>query len=196
MTGRSPRGSASIDDLLRFEEESPARPRERRGGPARWLLRTLLVVGAVTAVLVAVLRAVGFTVSLPVLVAGVLALLGVREVTGRLAPPPPSRRHTRVSRAADPQPARDALRAAINGWELPLGWATSAPERFTRVVLPRIAELADERLRQRHGVTREADPARARAVLGERLWTFLEAPGRRPPSPRDLAVIVAELEKI
>ncbi|WDZ86882.1 hypothetical protein [Micromonospora cathayae] len=189
---------AGIDDLLRFaeEEDAPGRPESRRGGWLRWLLRTVLVTGAVTAVLVAVLRAVGFTVSLPVLVAGVLALLGVRTVTGRLAPPPPSRRHTRVSRETGPPPTRDALRTAVNGWELPLGWATSDPERFTRVVLPRIAELADERLRQRHGVTREADPARARTLLGDRLWAFLAAPGRRPPSPRDLAAIVAELEKI
>ncbi|WBB82399.1 hypothetical protein O7606_14160 [Micromonospora sp. WMMD882] len=182
--------------MLRFEEEAPAPPGKRRGGRARWLLRTLLVTGAATAVLVAGLRAVGFTVSLPVLVAGVLALLGVREVTARLAPPPSSRRHARVFRKVEPTLTRDALGAAVKRWELPLGWATSEPERFTRVVLPRITELADERLRQRHGVTREADPVRARALLGERLWTFLEAPGRRPPSSRDLAAIVAELEKI
>ncbi|XTZ17612.1 hypothetical protein ACQSSU_09710 [Micromonospora echinospora] len=196
MSESAPPGGASIDDLLRFEEEPAGRPERRRGGWLRWLLRTVLVTGAATAVLVAVLRAVGFTVSLPVLVAGVLALLGVRAVTGRLAPPPPSRRSTRVTGPDEPPPAGDALRTAVDGWALPLAWATSEPERFTRVVLPRITELADERLRQRHGVTRESDPARARALLGERLWTFLAAPGRRPLSPRDLAAIVAELEKI
>jgi hypothetical protein len=72
----APRGGASIDDLLRFEEEPAGRPEARRGGWLRWLLRTVLVTGAATAVLVAGLRAIGFTVSLPVLVAGVLALLG------------------------------------------------------------------------------------------------------------------------
>ncbi|MEU4569304.1 hypothetical protein [Micromonospora sp. NPDC023956] len=188
-------GGASIDDLLRFEDEPVVRSERRRGGWLRWLLRTALVTGAATAVLVAVLRAIGFTVSLPVLVAGVLALLGVRTVTGRLAPPP-SRRGPAVTGEDEPPPAGDALRAAVDGWALPLHWATSEPDRFTRVVLPRITELADERLRQRHGVTRESDPARARALLGERLWTFLAAPGRRPPTPRDLAAIVAELEKI
>ncbi|SCL35703.1 hypothetical protein GA0074692_4161 [Micromonospora pallida] len=197
MSESAPRGGASIDDLLRFEEEPAGQPEaRRRGGWLRWLLRTALVTGAATAVLVAVLRAIGFTVSLPVLVAGVLALLGVRTVTGRLAPPPPSRRGTSVTGAAEPPPAGDALRVAVDGWALPLEWATSQPERFTQVVLPRITELADERLRQRHGVTRDSDPARAQALLGERLWTFLAAPGRRPPSPRDLAAIVAELEKI
>ncbi|MEK8108056.1 hypothetical protein NKG94_29450 [Micromonospora sp. M12] len=51
-------------------------------------------------------------------------------------------------------------------------------------------------MRLKHGVTRESDPARARALLGDRLWTFLETPPRRTPSPRDLAAIVAELEKL
>jgi hypothetical protein len=101
-----------------------------------------------------------------------------------------------VTGAGEPPSAGDALRVAVDGWALPLEWATSKPERFTQVVLPRITELADERLRQRHGVTRDSDPARARALLGERLWRFLAAPGRRPPSPRDPAAIVAELEKI
>ncbi|PZF89617.1 hypothetical protein C1I99_25335, partial [Micromonospora deserti] len=92
--------------------------------------------------------------------------------------------------------ARDALRAAINGWERPLDWSSGNGERFAERILPRLGELADERLRQRHGLTRDSDPARARALLGDRLWTFLNAPSRRPPSPRDLAVIVAELEKL
>jgi hypothetical protein len=92
--------------------------------------------------------------------------------------------------------ARDALRAAVKGWERPLDWSASRPERFAKVILPRLGELADERLRQRHGVTRASDPARARALLGERLWTFLDTPPRRTPSPRALAAIVAELEKL
>lgn len=196
MSELAPRGSASIDDLLTFEEEPASAPETRRGGWLRAVPRTVLVAGAATAVLVAVLRAVGFTVSLPVLVAGVLALLAVRAVTRRLAPPPSPPCGPRVSRDEERGPGRDALRAAVNGWEVPLDWSTTQPERFSRVVLPRIAELADERLRQRHGVTRESDPARARAILGDRLWAFLATPGRRPPSPRDLAAIVAELEKI
>ncbi len=44
--------------------------------------------------------------------------------------------------------------------------ATSAGS--PRIVLPRLADLIDERLRQRHGFTAKADPERARAVLGER----------------------------
>ncbi|PZG15465.1 hypothetical protein C1I95_19580 [Micromonospora craterilacus] len=190
---------ASIDDLLSFEDERPVQPGRRQNGPLRTVANVLGVAAAVTVVAVAGLRVVGLRVSLLVLVAAVLTLLVVRRIVAALAP---SRTRAGVpSRGGEEDgtynwAARDALRTAINGWELPLDWSKTNPERFTGVVLPRLVELADERLRLKHGVTREADPTRARALLGDRLWTFLETPPRRTPSPRDLAVIVAELEKI
>ncbi|TDC33474.1 hypothetical protein E1211_19085 [Micromonospora sp. 15K316] len=193
-------GSASIDDLLTFEEERPRR--EERGGRGRLggLLRLLIGVASVVVVVIVGLRAVGLQVSLLILVTGVLALFVVRRIVAALAPgplPPPPRRP--VNRADDGTwnwTAQDALRRAINGWETPLEWSNTRPERFTGVILPRLVELADERLRLRHGITRESDPVRARALLGERLWAFLQTSPRRTPSPRDLAAIVAELEKI
>ncbi|MEV4118250.1 hypothetical protein [Micromonospora sp. NPDC049645] len=192
--------STSIDDLLAFEEEAaPTGPQAR---PSRWgpVLRSLAWAAALVAVLLVGLRAVGLQVSLPVLIAGVLAVLAVRRVTALLAPPPPPPGGGRVGTGEEDGSynwgARDALRSAINRWEWPLDWSSSRPERFTGTVLPRLGELADERMRLKHGVTRESDPARARVLLGERLWTFLETPPRRTPSPRDLAVIVAELEQI
>ncbi|PWR05341.1 hypothetical protein DKT68_27525 [Micromonospora acroterricola] len=192
--------STSIDDLLAFEEEpAPTGPRSR-GGRVGSVLRSLAIAAALVAVLVAGLRAVGLKVSLPVLVAGVLAVLAVRRVTALVAPPPPPPAGGRVATGEEDGSynwgSRDALRTAINRWEWPLDWSTTRPERFSGTVLPRLAELADERMRLKHGVTRESDPARARVLLGDRLSTFLDSPPRRPPSPRDLAVIVAELEKI
>ena len=193
--------STSIDDLMSFGEE-PAGEAERPsgGGRARALLRTVAVTAAVVVVIVVGLRAVGLKVPIWIIVAGVLAVLAVRRVTTALSPPPPPRAGTRAPAGEEPGTwnwsARDALRTAINGWERPLDWSSDNRERFTERILPRLGELADERLRQRHGVTRESDPARARALLGEPLWTFLATPVRRPPSPRDLAAIVAELEKI
>lgn len=192
-------GSASIDDLLTFEEERPRRDDRNSGGRAGRVFRALLGNAAVVAVLVVGLRAVGLQISLVILIAGVFAVSAVRRVAAALAPPPAAKSRARLAQDDDGTwnwGARDALRAAINGWELPLDWSTARPERFTGVILPRLAELADERLRLKHAVTRESDPVRARALLGDRLWTFLETPPRRPPSPRDLAVIVAELEKI
>ncbi|NBE81437.1 hypothetical protein [Micromonospora rubida] len=192
--------SASIEDLLAFEEEPPPQARATGGGRVRGVLRALAVAGALTAVVVAGLRTVGLQVSLAVVVAGVVALLAVRRVTAALAPPPPPRVGARAPAGEEDGnyhwAARDALRAAINGWERPLDWSSGRPERFAERLLPRLGELADERLRQRHGFTRESDPARARALLGDRLSTFLDTPSRRTPSPRDLAAIVAELEKI
>ncbi|MEU4639074.1 hypothetical protein [Micromonospora sp. NPDC023814] len=192
--------STSIDDLLSFEEERPGRAGRSRGGRVGRVFRALAGIAAVVVVLVAGLRVVGLQVSLLVLVAGVVALFVVRRVVAALAPPPPSRAGARVPAGDDDGTwnwgARDALRTAINGWERPLDWCESSRERFAERVLPWLGELADERLRQRHGLTRESDPARARDLLGDRLWTFLSTPSRRPPSPRDLAAIVAELEKI
>ncbi|MBQ1018499.1 hypothetical protein KBX71_11585 [Micromonospora sp. D93] len=192
--------STSIDDLLAFEEEgAPAGPKAR---DSRWrpVLRSLAWAAALVAVLLVGLRAVGLQVSLPVLIAGVLSVLAVRRVTALLAPPPPPPPARQAGAGEEDGSynwdARDALRGAINQWERPLDWSSNRTERFTEVVLPRIGELADERMRLKHGVTRESDPARARALLGERLWTFLETPPRRTPSPRDLAVIVAELESV
>ena len=192
--------STSIDDLLSFEGERAEPAGAPRSGRVRWVLRTLAVTAAIVVVVVVALRAVGLQISLGIIVAGVLALLAVRRVTAALSPPPPPRAGSRALAGEEPGAwnwgARDALRSAINGWEWPLDWSTTQPERFTGHVLPRIGELADERLRQKHGVTRESDPARARILLGEPLWTFLSTPSRRPPSPRELAAIVAELEKL
>ncbi|MCW3815407.1 hypothetical protein ONA91_13170 [Micromonospora sp. DR5-3] len=192
--------STSIDDLLSFDEESAGEARDARGGWLRAALRILAVTAAIVVVIVVGLRAVGLQVSLWIIVAGVLAVLAVRRVTAALSPPPPPRAGGRAPAGEEPGTwnwgARDALRAAINGWERPLDWSGGNRERFTERILPRLGELADERLRQKHGVTRESDPARARSLLGEPLWTFLATPSRRPPSPRDLAAIVAELEKL
>ncbi|MEU1688691.1 hypothetical protein [Micromonospora sp. NPDC005707] len=192
--------STSIDDLLSSAEEPVEETRRSGGGRARWVLRTLAVTAAIVVVVVVGLRAVGLQVSLWVIVAGVLAVLAVRRVTAELSPPPPPRAGARAPAGEEPGTwnwsARDALRAAVNKWERPLDWCSGNRERFTERVLPRLGELADERLRQKHGVTRESDPARARTLLGEPLWTFLATPARRPPSPRDLAAIVAELEKL
>ncbi|WP_089156651.1 hypothetical protein [Micromonospora sp. NBS 11-29] len=192
--------STSIDDLLGSGEEPTGAAERISGGRARRLLRTVAVTAAVVVVIVVGLRAVGLRVPLWIIIAGVLAVLAVRRVTAALSPPPPPRAGTRRATGEEPGTwnwsARDALRTAINGWERPLDWCADNRERFTERVLPRLGELADERLRQRHGVTRESDPVRARALLGEPLWTFLGTPVRRPPSPRDLAAIVAELEKL
>lgn len=192
--------STGIDELLSFGEEPAEAPGESRAGWLRPVLRMLAVTAAIVVVVVVLLRAAGLQVSLWIIVAGVLAVLAVRRVTAALSPPPPPRAGGRAPAGEEPGAwnwaARDALRIAINGWARPLDWCAGNGDRFAERILPRLGELADERLRQKHGITRESDPVRARALLGEPLWTFLSTPSRRPPSPRDLAAIVAELEKL
>jgi hypothetical protein len=185
-----------LDDLLRFEEEPATAGGGDRAGPLRRLLRTALLTGAATAVAVVGLRAVGLRVSLVVLVAAVLAVLGVRRAAARVAPPPTPPPGRPLDGGSDPPAAVDSLARAVDRWENRLVWADGDADRFTRVVLPSLGELVDDLLRQRHGVTRSADPDRARALLGDRLWSLLDTPVRRPPSPREFAAVVAELEQI
>jgi len=59
-----------------------------------------------------------------------------------------------------------------------------------------LAELTDERLRLKHGITRSSDPRRARELVGEPLWEFLDQPSRRALKPRELSTYVEALERI
>jgi len=189
-----------IDDLLRHDEEEPA-PRARRRLPRRggWV-RHLFVVAACTVATVAALNAAGLRVSAVLVFAGFAALRALHRLTGRVAAPAPTRVAERPPTGAEDGlyhwQGGDALRAAVRRWEDHLHWATADGARFSRNVLPVLAELVDERLRQRHGITRASDPRRARQLLGEPLWRVLTDPGRRPPKARDLAAYVTSLENL
>ena len=191
----------SIDDLLRHEEEPPPVAR-RRPGPVRTTLRSVLVAAVLTGALLAALRMVGVAFSPAAVFASFLALLLLRRITSALAPEPPGRSRARRDPARGEEDgsynwaAQDALGSVVGRWERRLAWAHGERDRFARRVVPMLGELADELLRQRHGITRATDPERARALLGEPLWTLLDTPPRRTPSPRQLAAIVAQLEKV
>jgi hypothetical protein len=190
---------ASIDDLLEHDEE-PVKPGRRAPSGIGWWVRTALIAGALTAVTVFGLRLFGVELPVAAILTGFLALLALRRTTAQVAPPPPPRRGVYRDPARDDGTyhwgEQDALRGAVNRWERALGWAEGNHERFVERVLPAIGELCDERLRQRHGLTRASDPQRARALLGDPLWQLLTTPARRTPAPRDLAAIVAPLEKL
>ncbi|AVT31400.1 MULTISPECIES: hypothetical protein [unclassified Plantactinospora] len=194
--------STSIFDLLQDEEEQQPTATRRRAGVTGWLRLVLAAAGLAAAVVLG-LRMVGVGVSAVAVFAGFLALLLLRRLTRALAPPPPPVQ-VRLRRPAEggeedgsyDWTVRDALGSSVNRWETKLTWSQGEPERFSRAVLPVLAELVDELLRQRHGVTRATDPERARALLGEPLWNFIDTPPKRTPAPRDLAAIVAQLEKL
>ncbi|MDG4763836.1 hypothetical protein O7632_06890 [Solwaraspora sp. WMMD406] len=190
--------STSIDDLLYHEEEPPARDKPRRGGLVSWLT-ALLIAAAGTAVLVFGLRMLGLAVPVVAVFAGCLALVLLRRILRSVTPPPPIRLR-RVG--ADPEDgsyvftSQDGLLEAVRRWEHQLRGAQHDATRFTETVLPLLGELADERLRQRHGLTRASDPDRARVILGEHLWDFLDTRTRRKPSVKDCAMFVGQLERI
>jgi hypothetical protein len=156
---------------------------------------------AFAAVAVLGLRMLDVDLPIPLAYGGCLALLILRRVVAIVAAPPQPR--GRAARAAatfgaiaESEAELDGLRAAVNRWETRLSWSESDRERFRTSVRPLIAELAAERLRQRHGVIMATDPQRARALLGDPLWTFLTTPSKRPPAQRDLAASISHLEKL
>lgn len=191
----------SIDDLLRHEEEPPPQPKRVATGTG-WWVRTLLTAAGLAAVAVFGMRMAGLTLAIPLAFAGCLALLLLRRVVALVAPPPLTKLGLRrvvgeESGAYNWRASQDALRVAVHRWEVPLGWSRREDlDRYLRTVPKMLRELADERLRQRHGLTIASDPKTARVLLGEELWTILTTPVKRPVAPRELAASVSRLEKV
>jgi hypothetical protein len=188
-------GSRPADDVVVVEpEEVVEKPRSRLG----WVVRNALLVAVATVVTVAGLRSRGISVSLLLVVSAFVALRLLMLAVSEVAPPPLPRPSARGGEEDGDYrwAGTDTLRAAVRSWERQLDWSQSDTERFSRNVLPVFAELTDERLRLKHGITRASDPRRARELLGDPLWEFLDAPGRRTPKPRELSTYVEALERI
>lgn len=190
--------NASIDDLLHHVEEPEPKPRHVPDR-AVWWVKNVAVVGVFTLAVVGVLRFAGVSAPIVLILTAVVALRGLWLIVQEVAAPDPPA--ARVRRTVADTEGRyvftggDALRAAVRRWENRLQ-APADGARFSRNVLPVLAELTDERLRQRHGITRASDPVRARQLLGEPLWRLLDEPGRRTPKAKEWAAHVATLEKL
>ena len=193
------RSDAGIDDLLGFDdgpaavEEEQARPVSRVG----WLVRNALVVGGATAGTVGALRLAGAELPVLLVLAGFVALRWLMIVLDDVAPPAVPRAHRRGAEGpGSGEWAVDGLREAVRRWEARLDRVQDGGAGGSSNLLATFAELADERLRLRHGITRASDPQRAGELLGEPLWQLLAAPDRRPPRARDLAIHVQTLEDL
>ncbi|WP_328465247.1 hypothetical protein OHA21_43080 [Actinoplanes sp. NBC_00393] len=186
-----------LDDLFGVAEApavEEAPPVEKRRSPIPRLAGEAALLALTTVVIVAGLRAGGVRIPLLLIVAALVVLRLILYAASLVTPPPAP--HLRSRFGPEAPPVADALRATVRRWEQNLDRAHSDPELYTRNVLPVLAELTDERLRLRHGITRASDPRRARELLGEELWSALAAPGRRGLRARDIETFVNALERL
>jgi hypothetical protein len=188
----------SLDQLFTAGEEH-GDPRQRR----RWVpgaLRDLLAAALLGGAIYAVLRVFSLVVPVVLLISGAYAVLLLRRAVRRVGPVPlpdtlAGSPWGRVD-ADDDRSHVDGVVRVVRRWEARFGWTERDHVRFGTAVLPRLAEVVEERLRHRHGVSLYAQPDQARVLVGPELWTFLNSPVRRSPTPQELAALVAEMEKI
>jgi hypothetical protein len=186
-----------LDDLLSYDDE-PAKPRRsRRSRRSRWVW---LVVGCafVAWIVEGTLRQFGYGVPIYLAFALALALTGLVAMVNRIgagllpdtllkAPPPPP---------AFEQASADGILDGVKSWQKRYHFTGTDAKRFAAGAQHAMIEVLDERLRLRHGVSRDSDPDRARDLLGPELWKFANEPVSRLPSVRDLARLVAAMEAL
>jgi hypothetical protein len=190
----------TLDELLRYEEDEPTPHRAERPPPRyRWLIRPLVISVIGTAVGWPLLGAMGVGVPPALIFMVLLSVQLLRRCTQWVdaRPIPRGLREPSLEHEGDGAPP-DGMRLAVARWDTRLSWVRVQhdPHQFARTVQPRLVQLVDERLRLRHGVVRSADPARARAVLGDPLWTFMTTPVRANVTPADLARLIRQMEEI
>jgi hypothetical protein len=204
---------STLDELLSSgddegQDRRPARSARRRSRSPLWTLGKAALYAAIGAIVIHILtRVFGWAFPDLLVFTVLLAAQGLRRTlrwlpAGELpdtllrATVEPVTPHTARHEAEwTPQ---DGLHLAVTRWDTRLSWVRmqSDPQQFSRTIQPRLVELIDERLRLRHGVSREADPDRARALVGDPLWTLVSAPVSRPPTPREFAALVKKMEEV
>lgn len=188
----------TLDQLLgEVGEWTPPEP-ERR---SRWWVRDTIIALLTAFAVYVIMRALSVAAPYAVLASTMFAVLLLRRALLAVpVPPPPAAVYSEVWGAVEDQGPRlatvDGVVRAVERWEASFGWTERDASRFTSAVHPRLYELVDERLRQRHGITMRNDPPRARALIGEQLWTFLHERVARTPSAREMTAIVGDMEKI
>jgi hypothetical protein len=208
MPDRSP--AVDLNELM----EAAAEPRDRQPARAfspRWWLWRVVAALVVAGGLWCVLYALRIGLSFPLIATTVLAIMVVRAALGQISDDPMPTEVTGQGLAVTVQDddlhgaveglrhsiaPTDGVRYAVGRWDDRLNWGDRDASRFVGIVVPRIVEVVDERLRQRHGFTMAGDPARARAMLGEDLWRFLHSPPAKSVASRDVATMIAKVEEL
>jgi hypothetical protein len=175
----------SLDELLAHDTgEAEGRRRRRRW----WAVKAAVASAGLGAALVVVLLVLGYELSYLTAAAGILAVLILYRLVTGLEVRRRARRATDLEREPGQQRGSDGLSPAVHRWHVRM--------QRKRSLQPSLAELVDERLRLRHGCTRASDPARARRLLGEKLWSYLGESTARTPSPRDFAAMLKTVEEL
>jgi len=193
-----------LDELLRYEPE---------GAPEHWAVRRLdrrqLTATALYPLLVALaawglLATARLEIPFPLLYMLALAPFAVYRAMIAVAEPFRDRTTNLVRGRSAPHGVErggwyeggDGLVRAVRRWETRLDWSSTERLRFARRIPVMLSSIVDERLRLRHGFIRAADPAKARQLCGEPLWNFLHEPLSRVPSEREMAALVAQMERL
>jgi hypothetical protein len=193
-----------LDELLRFDDITAPLPDRTQEGRKPWVLRSVLEAFVVSAVVYTAFHVVNLAPPYALIVAVCVGAVLVRQAT-RATSERSWQRTADLVRPLDgpfgisPGGAdsdNDGMLSAVHRWDRRLEWGTTGAQRFCSSVAPRLGELADERLRQRHGITRAVDPVRARRLLGEELWTLLHGRRDRVPTAREVAKALSRLESL
>ena len=197
-SGPGPEADTDLDDLFRVWEPEPSGPPRLDSRP--WLAISLLQAFAASAVVYTGFRAFDLAPSYLLIAAVCAGLVLVRQAVLVTREPRWQRTRDLVRGQAGPRVEvredGDGMLNAIGRWDRRLDWGTTTGERFTSAVARRIGEIADERLRQRHALTRDSDPARARELLGEDAWALIHGQVGGSPEPALVARAVARIEAL
>lgn len=93
------------------------------------------------------------------------------------------------------KPSSERAFARMMLWESALA-TVSDPDQFNNRLRPRIAQVAAERLRARHGIDLDTEPQRAESVLGRPLYTMLTQPATERMDRRHLEFMIHRIEEI
>ena len=114
-----------------------------------------------------------------VLTLGGLGLLAMSAALGSIAP---RQKESLLEEALEPQPPETVRIAALDRLEREVALAASREFDLHYRLRPVLREIAAARL-ERRGARLDSDPARARELLGDELWSLTQ-PDREPPSNR------------
>ncbi|MEN3362660.1 MAG: hypothetical protein V7637_6642 [Mycobacteriales bacterium] len=148
--------------------------------------------GGLTALVYVVLQLASYRAELWFCVAVTVALLSTWRLLVAATPPAP---------LAGPAGAETELSGAgLDGLSTlahRLSWGSVDLGRYETRVRPQLARLAEERLRQRHGIDVVGQPDAARRMVGEPLWLLMTGPpSPATPTRSRLAELLTAIEQI